>query len=50
MGKLIFAKIKTGSNLVITCNRVTVLALCTISDSRLSMYEVSFDFLLHFQR
>ena len=38
--KLIIAKIKTGSNSVITYNRVTVLALCTISDGRLSMYPV----------
>ena len=37
--KLIIAKIKTGSNSVITCNRVTVLALCTISDGRFSMYQ-----------
>ena len=42
MDKLIIANIKTGSNSVITCNRVTVLALCTISDSLLS-YQVSFD-------
>ena len=48
--KLIIAKIRTGSNPVITYNRVTVLALCTISDSRLSMYHVSFDSLLYFQR
>ena len=33
-----------------TCNRVTVLALCTISDGRLSRYQVSFDSLLYFQR
>ena len=48
--KLIIANIKTGSNSVITCNRVKVLALCTISDGRLSMYHVSFDSLLYFQR
>ena len=36
--------------IVITCNRVTVLALCTISAGRLSMYQVSFDSLLYFQR
>ena len=48
--KLIIAKIKTGCNSLITCNRVTVLALCTISDGRLSMYQVSFDSLLYFQR
>ena len=39
-----------GSNSVIICNRVTVLALCTISDGHLSMYQVSFDSLLYFQR
>ena len=42
-----------GSNSVITCNRVTVLALnalCTISDGCHSMYQVSFDSLLYFQR
>ena len=52
MDKLIIAKIKTGGNSVITCtcNRVTVLALCTISDGHLSMYQVSFDSLLYFQR
>ena len=50
MNKLIIAKSKMGSNSVITCNRVTVLALCTISDGRLSMYQVSFDLLLYFQR
>ena len=50
MDKLIIAKIKMGSNSVhvITCNRV--LALCTISDGRLSMNQVSFDSLLYFQR
>ena len=36
--KLIIAKIKMRSNSIITCNRVTVLALCTISDGRFSMY------------
>ena len=50
MDKLITAKIKTGSNSIITCNRVTVLALCTISDGHLSMYQVSFDSLLYFQK
>ena len=48
--KLIIAKIKTGCNSLITCNRVTVLALCTISDGHLSMYQVSFDSLVYFQR
>ena len=33
-----------------TCDRVTVLALCTFSDGRLSMYQVSINPLLHFQR
>ena len=47
--KLIIAKIKMGSNSKITCNRVTVLALCTISDGHLNV-QVSFDYLLYFQR
>ena len=50
MDKLIIAQIKIGSNSVITCNRVTVLALCIFSDGHLSMYQVSFDSLLYFQR
>ena len=50
MNKLIIAQIKMGNNSVITCNRVTVLALCTISDGHLLMYQVSFDSLLYFQR
>ena len=50
MDKLIIAKIKMGRNSVITCNRIIVLALCTISDGHLSMYQVSFDSLLYFQR
>ena len=49
MHKLIIAKIKMGSNSVITCNRVTVIELCTVSDGCLSMYQVSFDSLLYFQ-
>ena len=48
--KLIIAKIKTGSNSVITSIRVTILALCTISDGRPSMYQVFFDYLSYFQR
>ena len=47
--KLIIAKVKMGSNLVNTCNKVTVLVLCTISDGHLSIYQVSFDFLLYFR-
>ena len=42
--------IRTGNNSVNTCDRVTVLALCTSSDGRLSMYEVSFNSLLYFLR
>ena len=49
MDKLIIAKIEMGSNSVITCNTVTVLALYTISDGRLSMHQVSFDSLLYFR-
>ena len=41
---------KLRQEVVITCNRVTGLALCTISDGHLSMYQVSFDSLLYFQR
>ena len=33
--KLIIAKVKMGNNSVITCNRVTVLTLCIISEGRL---------------
>ena len=39
--KLIIAKIKKGNSSVITCDRVTVLTLCTSSDGHLSMYQVS---------
>ena len=39
-------KIGKGNNSVITCDRVTVLALCTSSDGCLSMYQVSFNSLL----
>ena len=34
-------KIRKGNNSQITCNRVTVLALCASSDGRLSMYQVN---------
>ena len=40
------AKIKKRSNSVISYNKVTVLALRTISYGRFSMYQVSFDFFL----
>ena len=43
-------KIRKGNNSVITCDRVTVLALCTSSDGRLSMYQDSFNSLIYFQR
>ena len=36
---LLLQKVRVGSNSVITCNRVTVLALCTISDGHFSMYR-----------
>ena len=42
--------IKKGNNSVITCDRVTILAFCTSSDSLLSMCQVSFNSLLYFQR
>ena len=48
--KLTTAKIRKRNNSVITCHRVTVLALCTSSDGRLSMYKVSFNSLPYFQR
>ena len=34
----------------ITCDRVTILALCTSSDGHLSLYQVSFNSPLYFQR
>ena len=37
--KLTSAKIRKGNNSVITCDRITVLALCSSSDGRLSMYQ-----------
>ena len=43
-------KIKKGSNPVNTSDGVTVLAFCTSSDSPLSMYQVSFNSPLYFQR
>ena len=44
------AKVRKGNNSEITCDRVIFLALCTSSDSCLSMYKVSFNSLLYFQR
>ena len=61
--KLSIAKIIKGSNYIntgdkvtvlafpdIICDRVMVLALCTSSGGRLSMYQVLFNSLLYFQR
>ena len=48
--KLTIAKIRMGNNSVITCDTVTILALCTPSDGHRSMYQVSFNSLLCFQR
>ena len=45
---LLFKKIEKN-NSVITCDRVTVLAFYSFSDSLLSMYHVSFNSLLHFR-
>ena len=39
-----------GNNSKITFDRVMVLALCISSDGQLSMYQVSFNSLLYFQR
>ena len=50
MDKLTIEKIRKGNSSVITCDRVTVLALYTSSDGCLSMYQVSFNSLLYFQR
>ena len=47
--KLTIAKVRKENNSEITCDRVTVLALCIFSDGRLSMYQVLFNFLLYFQ-
>ena len=41
--KLTIAKIRNGNNSLITCDRSTVLTLCTSSDGHLSMYQVSFN-------
>ena len=51
LDKLTIGKIrKANNNSEITCDRVTVLALCTSSGGLLSMYQVSFDSILYFQR
>ena len=48
--KLNIAKIGKGSNSVNTIDQIMILAFCTSSDGRLSMYQVSFNSLEHFQR
>ena len=48
--KLFIAKIKRGSNSVNTGDRVAVLAFCTDSDGPLSIHQVSFNYLVYFQR
>ena len=47
---LLLQKLEREITLKITCDRVTVLALCTSSDGHLSMYQVSFNSLLFLQR
>ena len=47
---LLLQKLGREITVVITCDRVTVLALCTSSDGHLSTYQVSFNSLLYFQR
>ena len=46
---LLLQKLKEN-NCEITCDRLTVLALCTFSDGRLSKFKVSIYPILHFQR
>ena len=43
-------KIKKGSNSVNTFDRAMIFAFCTSSDGPLSMYQVSFNSLVNFQR
>ena len=43
-------KIRKENNSVIIHDIITVLELCTSSDGHLSMYQVSFNSLLYFQR
>ena len=47
---LLLQRLGKEINSVITCDRVTVLALCTFSDGHLSMYQAAFNSLLYFQR
>ena len=50
LDKPFIAKIKKGSNSIITVDRVTILALCISADRLLSMYQFSFNSLVNFQR
>ena len=47
--KLFIAKMKKGSNLVNTVERVMVLALCNSPHSPLSVCQVSFNYLQYFE-
>ena len=48
--KLNIAKIRKGSNYVNTGDRVIVLAFCDFPHGPLSVYQVSFNSLVHFQK
>ena len=48
--KVFIAKIKKGSNSVNTVDMVIIFAFCTFSDRPLSMYQISFNSLVCFQR
>ena len=49
-GRTDIGRYKKGSNCVNTVDRVKVLTLCNFADGPLSMYQVSFNSLLYFQR
>ena len=46
----LFAKRKKGSNSLYTCNKNMVLAFCNYPNDRLSVYQIYFIHLQHFQR
>ena len=48
--KLFIEKIKKGSNYINTGDRVMALALCISSHGPLSVYQISFNSLVYFQR
>ena len=50
LDKLSIAKIKKESNSVNTIDRVMILALCTFADGPLSMYQISLNSLIYFQK